>query len=207
MNRRRLVLGGVGLVLVAAVVLAEGALAGLVVLDPLVAAAGNDFFFAVGLGLVVLLLAIATLGRSGSVDQTETPDVEESVSMPVPGDDLDETVDRWRLSLPLVGSATRERVRERLRAAAVETLTRSSSVGQAEAERLVATGEWTDDPVAAGFLARNGAVGGDRSGGREVTGPSPGWLASLGRLEPPLAIRTRRTVDAIAAVAAGGRAA
>lgn len=207
MNRRRLVLGAVGLALVAAVVLAEGALAGLVALDPLVAAAGNDFFFAVGLGLLVVLLAIATLGRSGSVDQTETPDVEESVSMPVPGDDLDETVERWWPSLPLVGSATREAVRERLQAAAVETLTRSSTVSRAEAERLVATGEWTDDPVAAGFLARDGAVGGGRSGGRETTDLSPGWFTSLARLETPLALRTRRTVDAIAAVAAGGRAA
>ncbi|MHB9286824.1 hypothetical protein ACKVMT_07260 [Halobacteriales archaeon Cl-PHB] len=192
MNRWRLLFGGVGLALVGAVVLADGALASLVALDPVVAALGNDYFLAVALGLLVVVGAILVLSRSGSVDQRAMPDVEESVSMPAPGEDVDETVtSRW-VALPVVGTSRREAVQDRLRDAAVAALTRSGSLPESDARQLVATGEWTDDAVAAGFLAS------DRRG--------PGWADALANAETPVAMGARRSVDAIAAVAARGPA-
>jgi len=75
-------------------------------------------------------------------------------------------------------------VSDRLEALATERLRIEGGVDEATARDRLATGRWTDDPVAAGFFADDGGKGG------LLGGPSfPGQVA--------------RTVDAIAALSAG----
>lgn len=71
----------------------------------------------------------------------------------VPGADLDERIDR--ATGPAIGGhRARRRVRDRVREVAVATVARDRNVSVEAAERLVETGEWTDDATAAAFLAR-----------------------------------------------------
>jgi len=184
-NPYRLVAAGLGVAMVGLVLLASAPLDALVPGEALATRFGNEYFLAVTLGVLAILVGAAALVRGGPVAQTRMPAAEESVSVPVPGDGLDETVGRWRLLLPVVGARRRRSIRSRLRAAAVESLVRSRPVTRAEATALVESGDWTDDPVAARYLASSGRGG--------------PWLAALARRESPVRYRVRRTVDAIVA--------
>lgn len=89
-------------------------------------------------------------GPSGS-----EPDAPERIpTAPVPGRDLERIVDdRWPVPLP---AERRRRLREQLRETAVRTLVRTTDRDRAAAETSVATGAWTDDPVAAAFVRPSG---------------------------------------------------
>lgn len=85
------------------------------------------------------------------------PTIPERVpSTPRPGAELERIVDRrWPASLP---RTRRRRLREQLREATAQTLVRTKNCDPATADRLIAAGTWTDDPVAAAFV-RRGADG------------------------------------------------
>jgi hypothetical protein len=151
---RRVAFGVVGLALFL-VAWALGDLAALAPVDQAVSLAGNDFFLMVALavgGVVVALVAVLS-GREGALDETEFRDPEFPLDLPRAGRGFDDVVDPRTACLPVVGDADRDAVRSRLRRAAVETLARKTDASRDGAEAMVATGDWTDDPHAAAFLA------------------------------------------------------
>ena len=135
-----------------------GALATLLGLAIVAGAVGVPFGLRASFVTLVGLLAFvqgaryALVRRSTTLHATEVDDPERRHRVPVPGDDLDE-----RLAVPsgwYTGRVTtRQRVRDRLRAAAVETLVCRENCPESRAERLVDGGDWTADRVAAAFLA------------------------------------------------------
>lgn len=156
MKRRRLLLGTLGVVVlgVGVTVAGDGPLAATI--DGVVAALGSDYRLLAAIAAVGVIAAAAMLfsGRTGNLKQRSMPDPEGSVSAPTPGDGFDERVSGLRFALPLVGRSHRQRVRDRLRTAAIEAVRYSDQCSHAVAERRVATGAWTDDPAAVAFLAR-----------------------------------------------------
>ena len=143
---------------------------------------GSDYFVVAAVGLAAVGLAtLAVLARSlGGVEVATPPVVEAVQSAPRPG----ERFDRSRRGA--TGGATGS-ARERLREAAARTVMRTTDCSRPDAERRVAEGAWTDDRVAARFLA---------SEGTGPTDPLGGVLDGDRRL--------RRTVDAIAALSDDG---
>ena len=155
MNARRAALGALGVVALAVAQSAtgDGAFAGLV--SAAVSALGNDYLFVASVGGASIVVAAAMLysGRSANLTQATMPDPERPTAVPAAGDGFDERVESLRFALPVVGRRERERVRERLRTAAVEATVRSAGCSRGEAERRVASGAWTDDDDAAAFLS------------------------------------------------------
>ncbi|WP_144799619.1 DUF7269 family protein [Halorubrum depositum] len=84
---------------------------------------------------------------------TSPGDPERRAPATVPGADLDDRVARATGSA-LGGHRARREIRDRVREVAVATVARDRNVSVEAAERLVETGEWTDDATAAAFLAR-----------------------------------------------------
>lgn len=70
----------------------------------------------------------------------------------VPGTDLDERIARVT-SPSLGGYASRRKLRERVRTAAVAAVARDRNCSTAAAERAVEGGTWTDDPAATAFFS------------------------------------------------------
>lgn len=120
-----------------------------------IAVLGSDYVLlavvgAVAVGIATLLL----VGHSiGGRDEADPPAVEGVESAPPPGRAVDRATDG------LLGPAAPGGVRRRLRAAAVEAVARGDGCSRSEAERRVAGGRWTDDPVVADFLAGTGGSG------------------------------------------------
>lgn len=88
--------------------------------------------------------------RNAAFEQAAPADVEGGVETPTPGDDVDE----------LLGAAARaprpvdeDRLRRRLRAAAIAAVASRDGISRSAAAKRVDDGTWTDDPVAAGYLA------------------------------------------------------
>lgn len=102
-------------------------------------------------GIAVLVLVVHAIGGR---DEAEPPEVEGIESAPHPGRAVD------RATEGRLGPAVPDAVRRRLREAAVQAVARREACSRSEAERRVAAGRWTDDPVAAGFVAgrRNGGA-------------------------------------------------
>lgn len=123
--------------------------AGVLPVEAMIAALGSDYFVLAALGLaavaiaVLVLLAIAVSG----VDEADLPIVESVESAPHPGQAVDRSVDDES-----GGQVPESRV-NRLTEAAVRTLVRTEHCSRSTAERRVAEGTWTDDEVAADFLA------------------------------------------------------
>jgi hypothetical protein len=188
-NRRRAILGGVGTLLVATVLAAGGLLAG----TPLADASdllGNDYFVVAAIGAVGLLVAAPILREGHRVEQLDMPDADGINAVPAPGDGFEERIDSWWLFLPAVDGRTREAVRERLRGDAVELVRRSENCGTPDARRRVAGGEWTDDEVAAAFLA-------DEEHAPAAPSPVAVWLAGARRGQSGFGYAARRTADAL----------
>lgn len=115
---------------------------------------GLDYLFVTLVGLVALVqgLRYAAARRSATLPFTATGDPELRREVPVPGGEFDDRLagsEGWSFRSVRV----RESVRERLTEATVAALVDYRGLSRAEAERRVASGEWTDDAVAAGLLA------------------------------------------------------
>lgn len=129
---------------------------------------GNDYLLVATVGaaaFVLTLLVIAFRGVAG-IDQLAPPDPEGIPSAPRMGADFDQFVNRRATPRVALGSAEDDRVRKRLRAAAVQAVMDRQGCPRETARQLVETGEWTVDPEAAAYL-----------GGRQA--PRPPWNARL----------------------------
>lgn len=195
LSRLALAGGAVLFTLGVALTLAPG-LATVLSVQALVEAVGSDYFLVAALGLLAALVALGVMvGRArGGFDQARPPTAE-SVPQGTPlGGDVDRVVQG---DVPvreyLVGDV-RHRVHARLQRAAVGTVHRTERCPRSQAERQVRTGEWTDDPVAAAFLA-------DGSGG--VTS-AVSRVADTVVGQARFRRQTERTVQAILARDDGG---
>ena len=112
---------------------------------------GNDYFLLGAFGGVALVVLswMVTRRATGHVEQAAPPDPETVPDAPRPGERLDDLLARWPWGLD---AADRDYLRERLRAAAVYGEL-GEGRSRAAARERIASGAWTDDPVAARFLA------------------------------------------------------
>jgi hypothetical protein len=128
--------------------------AALVPVEAAVDLVGNDYFLLGLFGGVALAVLGWMLGRRASeqVEQASPPDPETVPDAPRPGAGFDDLLGRWAGGLD---GEERTRLRERLRTDAVYR-EMATGVDRATARERVEAGEWTDDPVAARFLAGEG---------------------------------------------------
>lgn len=90
--------------------------------------------------------------RRSSYEETAVADPEARYAAPIPGADVDESI-ATAVGSSIVAASTAEDVRERLREAAVGTIAATEGVDEATAADRIASGTWTDDPLATAFLA------------------------------------------------------
>lgn len=108
------------------------------------------------LGLV-FLLRMPSLDGDG--DTLDIDDGNAAVARGDPlGHDIDEALDRYSDANEWERIKARKLVRQRLTAATVHVLTEQEGVSEAAARRQVVRGTWTDDRVAAAFLASDGEI-------------------------------------------------
>lgn len=115
--------------------------------EAMIAALGSDYVVVAAVGVAAVCFAVLVLlvvAISG-VDEADLPIVESVESAPHPGQAVDRSVE----GEAAVGD---ERI-DRLTEAAVRTLMRAEHCSRSTAEGRVAEGTWTDDEVAADFLA------------------------------------------------------
>jgi len=151
---------GVGVVGVALAVLLVPGASDLVPVDVAVTALGNDYVLVATLGLAALAGVVSVVGARGvgGLDQATPPDPERVYAAPRMGAAFDEFVSRTGPRAWL-GRDADDDLRERLRRAAVAVVMREQNCARAEAERRVASGDWTRDPTAAAFLReRDGSL-------------------------------------------------
>lgn len=139
-------------------------------------ALGSDYVVVavVGVAAVSLSVLLVAVQSVRGIDESRPPVVESVETAPHPGRDLDRSFGG------LSGLTTSGAARSRLRAVAVETVMRAEGCTRSTAERRVREGAWTDDPVAAAFVAGDRDGAGDRL--RSLLGADD---------------RVRRTADAI----------
>lgn len=102
-------------------------------------------------GLVLVRAGLLALSRyRNERTEAETPDREAAATPPTPGDDLREAVTGF-LDADRIGYG-RNRLKDGLRAAAVDVLVQYDGRSPDEARDLVADGAWTDDRQVAAFL-------------------------------------------------------
>lgn len=187
--RRTRILGAVGLL--------GAALAALVVVDPeavgdlgvagIAEALGGPWVLVAVFGAVALVFLFVLQGARavGGLDEATPPDPEGVHEVPHPGHGFDEFLAGGVSLRERLFGDRRERVRDRIREAALATLTRSGMSREA-AQEAIETGAWTDDPTAAAFLATD-----------RTSGPGSRVGAFL-RGESAFGHGARRAVDEIA---------
>lgn len=112
-------------------------------------ALGSDYVVVAAVGLVAVAFAVLVLlvvAISG-VDEADLPIVESVESAPHPGQAVDRSVEGGS------GFGVSDARMKRLTEAAVRTLMRAEHCSRSTAERRIAEGTWTDDDIAADFLA------------------------------------------------------
>lgn len=118
-------------------------------------------------GVMLTLLGVVALVQGGRVvygrysadppaERDPLPERRHVAS--VPGREFDATLGEAAAWGRRGGVSERREVRQRLRAATVAALTRYEGLSESEARERLAEGTWTDDPVAAAYFARGGAV-------------------------------------------------
>ena len=185
------VLGAASLAVAGGTVLVPGLAAGLDV----TATFGNDYLFVVPIALATVSVVVGVVASrtARGVDQARPPDPEGVPTADSPSAEFDRLVEGgWPRAIGAHRNA--ERLRGRLREAAIRTVMRTDRCSREAATRHVDEGTWTDDAVAAAFVARDRAVGGDRAAGGDATRVTVG---ALRRREVPIQWRARRAALAI----------
>lgn len=152
--------------------------------------------FAVGRGVVgglaalgvVLALASIQSRRQATVETATLPSPTNRRQLVRPGADLDRLIERGFSESDADAARARERLRERLYPLAVGVVMRRENVSRDRARRLLATGEWTDDRLAARYFA-----------GPRVGIPLPVWLLHRVRGRSLREVYARRAIDELAA--------
>lgn len=146
------------------------------------------YLFVTFVGVIAGVVGVYLLNRRRGTPRelTAFDDPESRYRSAVPGDDLDGRIEmvgiepRFRTS--------RRQIRDRIRDAAVRSLVIHAGYDRAAAHEAVGEGTWTDDPVAASFLAGDGRYP-----------PQMRFKAFFGRLDLS-ETGARRSIEAIAAV-------
>lgn len=107
-------------------------------------------FFTITFSAGTLLL---TLGGLLKDNKSAPPEPETTPRIPQAGSEFDRLISR-RLFAQRLAEDERQRIRTRLRHAAIETIQRTAGVSRTRAEELVEHGEWTGDKTAAAFLGQ-----------------------------------------------------
>lgn len=159
----------------------------------LAAAFGFEFSFVTAIGVLAVIQGLRLVQERRAVEPVrgDTGDPELRYEAPVPGGDVDGELadaDGWsRYSVN-----RRDRLRERVGEATVETLVATEGLSREAARDRILAGEWTDDPVAAWFL------------GEEESLPVREHARRLVRGESSFRLGVRRTVDALVRKREGG---
>lgn len=187
-----LVLGGAVLALGIGI-LVRPSLAALVPIGPLLAVLGNEYLLVAAFGVVAILGGLSVLlGRGvGGIDQTTPPEPEEVHPVPRSGESFEDFLAASWLREMLL-SDRHQRIRTRLREAAIATVVRQSNCTRQEARERIDSGTWTDESTAANFLATGGTV------------PSRGGVLAVLRGESPYQRSARLTAEEIARYDGGG---
>lgn len=153
-NRLPLV-AGAALFAVGLAVAADRGLTAVLSLEWLVDALGHDYFVAAAMGAVALAGGLAVVGaRTVRGFDQATPPTAESVPAGRPlGEELDRVVEEDLGPIEHLRGERRRDVRNRLRRTAIATVARVDRCPRREARERVTSGAWTDDEVAAAFLA------------------------------------------------------
>lgn len=116
--------------------------------------AGNDYFLLGAFGVVTLGVLGWTVWRRATsrLDVADPPDPETVPTAPRPGHAFDDAVARSVSLRPWCRASERERLRERLREAALAAEMRRDGCSRDVARERLETGSWTSDPRAARFL-------------------------------------------------------
>lgn len=196
MNRLRGLLAGLGVLATAvgfAMFVAPG-LAAAIPIDGAVTVLGGSWVLAAvfGVAAVLVVLAVISMRAVGGIDQTTPPDPEDVYEVPHPGESFDRFLEGLRIDERLSGDR-HDDVRERLRDTACLTLMRVEDLDKQVARERVEAGDWTDDQVAASFLASG-----------ETPGLAGRILASV-RGETGFRRGARRAALAVANYEEGGR--
>lgn len=151
----RPLLVGAGLFAFGIAVMVDRTVATLLPIGWLVATLGGNYFVAGTGGLVALLTGLGLLARRAAVgdDRAAPPQPETVPTGRRPGATVDEVLAADGLLSGYVRAHRRRQVRDRLRQAAIGTITRTDGCPRTVARDRVATGEWTDDRAAASLLA------------------------------------------------------
>jgi len=174
------------------------------VVRPDLAGFGETSLLAVlGVLALVQVVRVAMGRKSHAPSLVETPDPETEQELSVPGEDLDEALAAIRRTPPRRAtrrvekrrSRRRESIRDRIEAAAVQTIVRQHGVSAERARRVLETGAWTDDPDAAAFFT-----------GEIEVGRAERLRRALSRT-PPFRRRAERAAAAVADLAAAERVA
>lgn len=142
----------VGVLAFALAVLPGGS--GLFPTESLIDRVGNEYFL-LGIlgGVAVGVLGWMVVRRAREhVTQADPPEPETVRDAPPPGAEFDRLVEGLPTLSAREGSEDAEELRRRLRSTVVATLMREEDLSEERAERWVAEGAWTDDPVATRFL-------------------------------------------------------
>jgi len=119
----------------------------------IIASLPTDRAMVLVLGVLLVLGGLRELQRRRATDReyAETPDTEEVVELPTPGDEFDERFDR--LSMTRYRMTERERLREEVEEVTEKTLVRRRGLSPEEARESMYEGTWTDDPYAAAVFS------------------------------------------------------
>jgi hypothetical protein len=123
-------------------------------------ALGSDYLVVAGLGVLALAVLVVMLvaRAASSVDEASSPDPEFVERVPVLGAEFDDLVENGLGVRATYFSDEPEAVREDLREKAIRTLVRTRGLDRETARDRVEAGRWTDNRVAAEFLATGGVV-------------------------------------------------
>ncbi|MFH5798106.1 hypothetical protein [Haladaptatus sp. CMAA 1911] len=141
----------------------------------------------VGLLAFVQGLRVVQARRHTDVEGAGTGDPETNVTLPVPGQEFDDRLRTVHSGPRRRRFRSRKAVRERLEEALVEAIVQREGCSDDGARTRIETGEWTDDPEAAAFVAGH---------------PSPRrswrqWFRQSFGSETAFQYRARKTADAV----------
>lgn len=145
----RRIAAGIGLFVLAALVIAVPAL------DVSIPFTTTQQLIVVG--LVVVFASIRYLNPTGSTSEPTPPAPEGPADLPEPGENVEDQLETLSQN-PLRPNAkrnwkeTHDELRTHLRSVAVSTLMDRYNLSEAEAESLIESREWSDDPVATVFF-------------------------------------------------------
>lgn len=159
-HRRRALLVGTVLFAFGIVLAFDRTAAAILPVEWLVVLLGDRYLVAGLIGLLALIAGMVVLVRRAAdgYDRATPPTTELAPTGTPPGAEIDAVLDDGLGVRDHLRGDPRRTVRDHLRRAATATVTHTDRCPRADARERVASGEWTDDQVAATFLSDHRAV-------------------------------------------------